>query len=176
MKEALIRDFKRARPAVDFCALRYYRESSESIHVRQDVLQPIVASEDAGVMVTVSDGGGEGYAATSDLSLSGLKRAFATARDWAHQAGGNAVPRTHESGAHAYASPVLEAWDSLDDAAKIELVRAECARLKIDDRIVDWDALVWRTEADAIYKQIQAMETEKPAQLLLLVRYCHLSV
>ena len=34
------------------------------LSVRQDVLQPVRSSEDSGVMLTVYDAGGMGYAAT----------------------------------------------------------------------------------------------------------------
>ena len=72
--DSLVERFHQAVPAVDFCSLRYVRERSEYLDVRQDVLQPVATSEDSGVMLTVYDGGGMGYSATSDLSLSGLVR------------------------------------------------------------------------------------------------------
>jgi predicted Zn-dependent protease len=106
MDARLAERFRQAAPPVDFCSLRYVRERSEFLAVRQDVLQPVATSEDRGAMLTVHDGGGMGYAATSDLSLSGLLRAA----EQAH----------------------------------------ECARLKIDDRIVDWDASLWYTAMDAL--------------------------
>ena len=53
---------------MDFCSLRLVSERSETLVVRQDVLQPVVNSEDRGAMLTVWDKGGMGYAATSDLS------------------------------------------------------------------------------------------------------------
>ena len=34
---------------------------------------------------------------------------------------------------------------------KLDLLRTECARLKTDDRIVDWDASLWYTETDTLY-------------------------
>src|SRR5919109_4865463 len=83
MDARLAERFRPAVPPVDFCALRYVRERSEYLDVRQDILQPVATSEDSGAMLTVYAGGGMGYAATSDLSLSGLRRAAAQAHDWA---------------------------------------------------------------------------------------------
>ena len=34
---------------------------------------------------------------------------------------------------------------------KIDLLRTECARLKTDDRMVDWEASLWYTETDTLY-------------------------
>jgi len=51
--------------AVDFCSLRLVDERGENLAVRQNVLEPVGRSSDTGVMVTVIDGDGLGYGATS---------------------------------------------------------------------------------------------------------------
>ena len=81
MDARLAERFRQAVPSVDFCSLRYVREHSEYLAVRQDVLEPVATSDDSGAMLTVYDGGGMGYSATSDLSPSGLRRAAEQARD-----------------------------------------------------------------------------------------------
>jgi predicted Zn-dependent protease len=78
--EQIERDFLAAAPAVDFCALRFVEESSELLSVRQNVPEPPKLSIDRGAMVTVIERGGLGYAATSDLSASGLRDALDRAR------------------------------------------------------------------------------------------------
>src|SRR5262245_21176081 len=83
MDARLAERFHQAAPPVDFCSLPYVRERFGCPAVRRDVVQPFATSEDSGAMVTVYAGGGMGYAATSDLSLSGLRRAAAQAHDWA---------------------------------------------------------------------------------------------
>src|SRR5919197_4278508 len=83
MDAGLAERFREAVPPVDFCSLRYVRERSEYLDVRQDIVQPVATSEDSGVMLTVYAGSGMGYAATSDLSLGGLRRAAEQAHDWA---------------------------------------------------------------------------------------------
>src|SRR5919197_3477452 len=92
MDAGLAERFRQAAPPVDFCSLRYVRERSEYLDVRQDILQPVATSEDSGAMLTVYDGGGMGYAATSDLTLSGLRRAAERAHTWAqHTARGSVI-------------------------------------------------------------------------------------
>ena len=67
--------FKRLIPAVDFCSMRFVEETSEQLSVRQNVAEPPQSMRDRGVMIAVIDKGGYGYAATSDLSESGLRAA-----------------------------------------------------------------------------------------------------
>ena len=170
--DALEREFRRLAPAVDYCSLRFVSEQHETIRVRQDVLQPLSLSEDQGLMVTVADGGGEGYAATSDLSPGGIKRAFDEASSWASVARDNAVKRTlrHEASG-AYRSPVAKPWTSLSLADRIALVQAECARLKVDDRIVDWEAMLWNTAVESLFLSSDGARIEQ--QFDFLVPYLH---
>ena len=91
MSDPIEAHFRQAAPAVDFCSLRLVSERSELLAVRQDVLQPVVTSEDRGAMLTVWDGGGMGYAATGDLSPSGLRQAIDEARQWARDSAARSV-------------------------------------------------------------------------------------
>lgn len=155
MDAGLAERFRQAAPPAAFCSLRYVRERSEYLAVRQDVLQPVAISEDSGAMLTVYDQSGMGYSATSDLSLSGLRRAAEQARDWARLSADHGVvdfsqlivapPRGE------YASVERQPWHSVPLPEKISLLRDACARLKIDDRIVDWEASLWYTAMDTLY-------------------------
>ena len=60
--------FREVLPKADFCSLRYVHEHEEMVGVRQGVPEPAYLGDDAGVMITVVDKGGMGYAATSDCS------------------------------------------------------------------------------------------------------------
>ena len=102
MLETLRKRFQEAAPKADFCTLRFVRERNEQISVRQNVLQPVTTSEDIGVMVTVYDGGGMGYAGTSDISTGGIRRAAKQAHDWAKRTAGRSVIER----AQAIATPV----------------------------------------------------------------------
>jgi len=147
--------FRQVLPRSGFCSLRAVDERSEAIRVRQNVLQPIQTARDCGAMVTVIDRGGYGYAATADLSRAGLAAAVERAQAWAHAAAPRAVfdysqvAMPHPRG--DYESPVEKPWDSLSLPQKIDIVRQECARLKIDDRIADFDAFLWYACTDQHY-------------------------
>ena len=75
--------FNNLSEGIDFCSLRFIREKTEELSVRQNVVQPLGNTIDSGVMLTVLHGGGIGYASTSDLSVSGLQAALEIAKDWA---------------------------------------------------------------------------------------------
>lgn len=156
MLKKLEERFRRVAPAgVDFCSLRYVDEHSEGIQVRQNVLEPVATGSDVGVMITVVDGGGMGYAATSDISEEGLRRAVEHAQAWARRTRGRSVidysSLQMPSPKGEYATPVLIPWRSVTLKDKIDLLREQCARLKTDDRIVDWDASLSYSETETLY-------------------------
>ena len=155
MLETLQAEFRKAAPAADFCALRYVEESSEYLNVRQDVAEPPQLGTQRGAMVTVIDQGGLGYAATSDLSASGLRAAIGRARDYARLTAGRSVvdyrkvamPRPNGS----YRSPVGRDPATLSRRDKYDLLAAESRQCRIDDRIVDWEANLWSTDTHQAY-------------------------
>ncbi|MFT4540891.1 MAG: putative Zn-dependent protease [Planctomycetota bacterium] len=155
MTDSLTQRFRDAAPAADFWSFRSVDERSEHIQVRQDILQPVTSEIDRGVMVTVMHEGGLGYAATSDTSPSGLREASQRAMEWAARSkaanimqGKKLEPPTPTG---SYESTVERSWSQTSLRDKVELLKAECARLKVDDKIVDWDAMLWSTRTEQLY-------------------------
>ncbi len=171
MDAHLAQRFRQAAAPVDFCSLRYVRERSEYLAVRQDVLQPVATSEESGAMLTVYDGGGTGYAATSDLSLSGLRHAAAQAHAWARLSARQSMMDFSQlivAPPHGeYTSVERQPWHSVPLSEKIDLLRAECARLKTDDRIVDWEASLWYTAIDTLYLTADGGQVEQRFRYLV---------
>jgi len=147
--------FRRNIPAVDFCSLRLVEERSEDVTVRQNVLEPVRRWTDAGCMITVHHAGGIGYAGTSDLSESGIKSAIDHATSWARRTQGKCVVDFSKIEMAAptgdYRSPVQREWNSTSLADKVALLMNESQRLKIDERIVDWEAGIWFTQTQSLY-------------------------
>jgi predicted Zn-dependent protease len=171
MDAGLAERFRQAAPPVDFCSLRYVRERSEYLAVRQDVVQPVATSEDSGAMLTVYAGSGMGYAATSDLSLSGLRGAAAQAHDWARLSARQSVVDVAqlivEPPHGEYHSVEHQPWPSMPLSEKIDLLRGECARLKTDDRIVDWETSLWHTAVDTLYLTADGGQVEQHFRYLV---------
>jgi predicted Zn-dependent protease len=137
---------------VDHASARLVDERSEHLSVRRNELEPVFTEFDTGVMITIWDGGGLGYAATTDLSEAGLAAAVDRARRWATVTAGamvtTAAPSGHASG--RYESPVEVTWDTLPLDDRIELLHRQSRLLGIDDRIVDWRASLVRRDVDQL--------------------------
>lgn len=136
--------FNKIAPNVNFWTLRLTDESKTFICVRQGVLQPTYNKVSRGVLLTVIIGNGSGYAATSDLSIDGLKKAISQACDWANCSAKTSLLKNKdfpkpETKAY-YETPVFEAWDSTSLNDKISLLQSANTALKINDTIVDWQA------------------------------------
>jgi predicted Zn-dependent protease len=144
--DSLSQRFRRLAPAADYCSLRVVEERSDSISVRQDRAEPVRASIDHGAMVTVIDGDGIGYAATSDLTDDGLRWALSRAAKWARLARGRSVfagqapelPPPNGRYASDTARPIT--WSKAD---RIDVLMRESQACRLSDRIVDWQASLW---------------------------------
>jgi len=133
-------------PAVDAWTLRLVETHQEGIAVRQDILQPLTTGYSRGAMLTLIEGDGIGYAATADLSPTGLARAAGQARHWARATRGLGLldPARFPLPAHSgqYHRPAAEPWEGVGLEDKIALLQDACRALKTDDRIVDWRAFL----------------------------------
>jgi predicted Zn-dependent protease len=155
MSQQIEEIFRRVQPDVDFCSLRFVHSRAEQLEVRQAVLQPIQREDDRGAMLTVHHGGGTGYAATADLSESGIRAALQRAQHWARKTAGrsvtdfSALPMPESVG--SYASDVGRPWDSVPLSERLDLLREVGASLQISDKIVDCSASLWNTEDRSLY-------------------------
>jgi predicted Zn-dependent protease len=155
VSDPLLQTFRRLNPKVEFFSLRYVRETEEALSVRQNVPEPPRLAEDRGVMVTVIDRGGCGYAATSDLSTAGLQRALDEAGLFARATRGRlvmdferiALPESRGT----YSSPIGQGPIGTTLRERYELLAHESARCKIDPRIVDWSASLWTVRTEQRY-------------------------
>jgi len=154
MFDTIISQFKTLAPAVDFWSLRLVKETEESLQVRQNILQPLHTHHRLGAMLTIANQNGLGYAATSDLSRQGLQSIIAQAQQWALNTrdksiiSPQALPRPSQSG--SYQTPITTPWHTTTLADKIQLLQAANTALKIDDRIVDWEAYLQHKKTEVL--------------------------
>ncbi len=136
--------FRTIAPPVDDWTLRLVDDSTETLSVRQGVIEPVRLSRDRGAMITVVEGRGIGYAATSDLSVPGLEAATRRARTWARQTAGMQLvdpaqlPRFAVQGSHR--SALEKPWHDLTTGVKLERLLDLALRMKVHDAIVDCSA------------------------------------
>jgi predicted Zn-dependent protease len=145
---------QRVAPADARWTLRAVDEVAETLNVRQDVAEAPQRSRDAGVMVSVAQGGGLGHAATADLSEAGLAHAFARARDMAKAVAGRMVfdPGTLPAVAARgrYDGVVQRPVQSISLHDRLALLREVCASAHADPRIVDWAASLWSVRVEQL--------------------------
>jgi predicted Zn-dependent protease len=146
----IFNDFKHALPDVEYWSLRIVLEVVESLHVRQGVVQPPQRSESRGAHISLLDRQGYAYAATSELNRQGFRRAIEQALAWAEVTAQHpllqpgAIARPTQSG--VYHQPPAEPWGRVSSDDKIQLLQTLNRDLKIDDRIVDWQAALTHRE------------------------------
>ena len=154
MFDEVIRRFQSIGPKQDRCTLRIVREQADVLTVRQNRLEPIQSVDDFGGMVTVHHDGGSGYAATSDLTESGLRRAIELAETWAERNRGRMVhdasglPQITERG--EYRSHAAIPWNDVSLADRIALLQGVSESLEIDDRILDWQTSLSNAQVDTV--------------------------
>jgi predicted Zn-dependent protease len=152
MLDELTRRFRDVAPAAEFWSLRFVDERDENLTVRRNIVQPARTHRDTGVMITVADGGGVGYGATSDLGADGLRQAGEKALAWAQttaRAGSAELgtpARTPVQG--SYQTLAQRPWAEVPLAEKIDRLRHLSEQLGIDDRILDWETVLWHTELE----------------------------
>lgn len=152
---ALLRQrFAALRSTAELFSLRHVKQSHQSLSVRRNVAEPPFFSQDEGAMLTVRLNGVEAYAATADLSQSGLQRALEHAAALARQITGHhlldlrdqPVPSTR----HDHISPNFD--QSLPNLADcLELLATESASVPKDERLVDWQASLGITLVEQTY-------------------------
>lgn len=157
--------FAALAPAGVAWSLRLVEQSAEHWAVRQDVAQPPRLAGERGAFVSLSEHGGMGYAATSDLSLPGLQAACEQARAWARASRAHqllSVEDVPSLEAHAYyRTPVSKAWSELADDARIELLTQASRALHIDEAVVDWQAMLARRHSHQLLSNHEGARIEQ---------------
>jgi predicted Zn-dependent protease len=154
----IARSFPAVAPACDEWSIRLVRRKQEALSVTRGNSDPIRHGEDIGAMVavTVSSGGqiGAAYAATSDVSPSGLARAGQEALDSAKLSAGHLVappkPRTTARQYEQISVPSV-AWHSVSATDKIDRLHQLARSLKRDDRITHWQASLFFTDEETVF-------------------------
>jgi len=149
------RRFRESAPAVDHCTLRLERRREEQMAVERDVPQPRRSTESLGGMVTVIHKGALGYAATSDLTASGLTEAVSRAVSAAETAETRMIPGFPGPAALTadihYEGPETRPWADVKLGEKMGYLCDASQALKRDERMVDWGAGFWAIDKEQVY-------------------------
>lgn len=147
--------YNKVKPKVDFSSLRFHSDKDDSLEVSQGVLEPATTSRDVGVMLTVYHQGGMGYAATANLTESGLKVAFDKAVAWSKAnakicvADYNSLKMPHPKG--EFHSPIKTHWSDVSLNDKVDYLNKICDSLNVSDKIVDRNVSIWHSRSERLY-------------------------
>lgn len=161
----VIDEFKQVAPRVDYWSLRLVFERSEHISVRENVVEPPQLTLSQGAQLTLIDGDGFAYAATSELNRSGFSRAIEQALAWTKTSAQHGIikatdiPRPQQSG--HYQTQVEQSWESTNMGDKVALLQDINHALKIDNCIVDWQALLGHRETLSVLITSDDIEIEQ---------------
>ncbi len=156
MHDSIASLFRSLLPAVDFCSLRFVERTGQNLRVRQNIVEPIGNRFSRGAHITVLNKGGTGYAATSDLSKTGLKAALETAVEWADMTSGHTcfaakAPPDIPKEPASYRSKTIKAWNSRTIPEKLELLIQINRDLNIHHHIIDWWAALQFKQTDLLF-------------------------
>jgi predicted Zn-dependent protease len=153
-------------PQVDFWSVRSVENTSESLSVRQGILNPPHQGFERGIHITVVNGGGVGYASTPDISRAGIDAAFERAREWAARSAkyklfdAKYFPNSSSKG--SYHSPVKKSFSKVSLNDRIARLQEAAALLKTDDRIVDWfSSFLFNTSKQIYFNSLDAEIEQK---------------
>ena len=130
----------RLKGHADWVGLRLVQENTQHRGFRNGKIENSSVLLDRGVMVEVWQNGHAGYSATSNLSESGIKAAFETAKILAINGGKKklvnftSVPRPRSVG--TYRSPAFQDLSSKTLIELSETLRIASEKLKVSDKIV----------------------------------------
>ncbi len=174
MHQALAQRFRDAQPSgPDYISLRLVERRDQGLMVRNGVVQPPGSSEDIGIILTVHEGGGQGYAATPDLSAAGIAAAIERARQWAQLSAKFSVVDTATLPMPAptgeWRTPVQTPWQSVSITERIERLQQVCKAAAIDPRVINREASVMANDTRTLlltadggqtYQHIQSVGPE----------------
>lgn len=154
LSDTLQRRFAALKSRADFWSLRYVQESRASYSVRRHVAQAPSFVDDGGAMLTVRIAGVEAYAASSDLSQSGLQAALERAEQMASALSGHNLLNLGDLPQPAQqADDVMPGYEQPQASAAhwFELLMAESALIPRDARLVDSHVGLTFTDHEQIY-------------------------
>lgn len=157
---------------VDWVGLRFYSEKTTRHLIRNENPEGHSAQLDQGLMIEVMIDGHLGYAATSDLTAEGLKRAFHKAKTLSTQAA--RYKATEFSGEQRPASrgnfnsPYLHRLSTVETGEIVDILMKASKKLKASDKIVSRMAHTMLVETEIQYLSSSGAEWNQSFDLVTL--------
>ncbi|MEK7415994.1 MAG: DNA gyrase modulator [Planctomycetota bacterium] len=144
---SVLQRFRTVAPGCDAWTARITATDARALNVRQGVLSPVTCSSERGVQIAVRIGDSEGWAATADISDTGLRAAGERAKAWALAVAGRSLIAASTLpipvGTGTWKASVIRRWEDQPIGEAVDVLRVACTALKRHERIVDWGATLW---------------------------------
>ena len=157
MKDDFINHIKPLLPNVDYCSFRFVSKYTNIISATRGVVEPVIISEDDGLMVTVYNKGGYGYGATSNLTREGITEAVNIAMKWAKFSENKltyfpdlTVLKTQQG---SYYTDDEEHWSKITTKDKADYLMSVNKSLKSQPTISNWGASIRFNKLETLCEQ-----------------------
>ena len=155
MKDDFINHIKPLLPNVDYCSFRFVNKYTNIISATRSVIEPVIISEDDGLMVTVYNNGGCGYGATSNLTDDGILKAVKTAQKWA-EFSENKLTYMPDLGSlkqqsGSYFTDDEENWSKISTKDKADYLMSVNKSLKSQPTICNWGASIRFNKLETLF-------------------------
>ena len=146
MKDDFINHIKPLLPNVDYCSFRFVSKYTNIISATRSVIEPVIISEDDGLMVTVYNNNGCGYGATSNLTKEGISNAVNIALKWAKFSENKLTYNPDLSALKTqsgnYFTDDEENWSKISTKDKADYLMNVNKSLKSQPTILNWGASI----------------------------------
>ncbi len=155
MKDDFINQVKPLLPKVDYCSFRFVNKYNNVISATRGVVEPIIISEDDGMMVSVFHNGGYGYGATSDLTKNGIQKAVDQAINWASFTKGKLtylpnISDLKQVTGHYYTEEI-DHWSQVSTKDKSDFLLNVNKALKCKPSISNWGASMRYNKIESLF-------------------------
>ena len=155
MKDDFINQVKPLLPKVDYCSFRFVNKYHNVISATRGVVEPIIISEDDGMMVSVFHNGGYGYGATSDLTKNGIQKAVEQAINWASFTKGKLtylpnISDLKQVTGHYYTEEI-DHWSQVSTKDKSDFLLNVNKALKCKPSISNWGASMRYNKIETLF-------------------------
>ncbi|CAH0240723.1 MULTISPECIES: TldD/PmbA family protein [Pseudomonas] len=152
-----------------FISLRLVEQQSQSLVVTRNIIEPPSISHECGVMICVEVDGQQGFAATSDITQSGLRYALDRASQTAKALCGRSLlnytrAQSPPTQAH-YRSPELD-LPVPDTADWLALLMETSQRVPTDPRLAHWSSSLRVMREQQLYLDNQGNDIQRSQQQL----------
>ena len=172
MKSSELKElFSNHMPEVDYCSFRYDQKISKTIGVRSDKPYPYSETASAGVMVSICNNGGFGYASTADMSAEGIRNAVQKAKHWADYTRGKMVEGMDNikmpNHRGKYKSPIIKPYSNSTIPELFDNMMEISSILKRGLKVIDWYSEIACIDTHRLHFSNNGSDTEQEISYMI---------